>query len=132
MSVLLLIATTTLLVLAGPAFADCNQEIESLGEVVTQAETGASSSSTGLPATEHQKQGLGRQEGKQGETTGANGPEQAVAPISPHQQQVFKGGQANKEQLGQLLAEAGEMVTAGDEQGCMQNVTRVKSLLDIK
>jgi hypothetical protein len=130
MSVLLLIATTTLLVLAGPAFADWNQEIESLGEVVTQAETGASSSSTGLPATEHQKQGW--QEGKQGETTGANGPEQAVAPISPHQQQVLKGGQANKEQPGELLAEAGELVKAGDEQGCMQNVTRVKSLLDIK
>ena len=132
MSVLLLIATTTLLVLAGPAFADCNQEIESLGEAVTQAETGASSTSTGLPATEHQKQVLGSQKGKQGETTGANGPGQAVAPISPHQQQVLKGGQANKEQPAELLAEAGDMARAGDEEGCMQNIARVKNLLGMR
>jgi hypothetical protein len=132
MSVLLLIATTTLLVLAGPAFADCNQEIENLGEAVTQAETGASSTSTGLPATEHQKEVLGSQDGKQGETTGANGPGHPVAPISPDQQQVLEAGQANKEQPAQLLAEAGDMVKAGDEEGCIQNVAPVEDLLGMR
>jgi hypothetical protein len=128
MSVLLLIATTTLLVLARPAFADCNQEIESLGEAVTQAETGASSTSTGLPATEHQKQVLGSQKGKQGETTGANGPGQAVAPISPHQQQVLKGGQANKEQPAQPAI----WLKPVTRRGCMQNIARVKNLLGMR
>jgi hypothetical protein len=127
MPILLLIASTALLVLAGPAFADCDQEIASLREAVTQAETGASTTMTGLPATEHQKEVLAGQKRKQGETAG-----QAVAPISPHQQQVLKEGQGNVQQPALLLAQAKDKAKAGDEQGCMQDVAQVKSLLGIK
>jgi hypothetical protein len=129
MPILLLIASTALLVLAGPAFADCDQEIASLREAVTQAETGASTTTTGLPATEHQKEVLAGQKRKQGEITGAG---QAVAPISPHQQQVLKEGQGNAQQPALLLAQAKDKAKAGDEQGCMQDVAQVKSLLGIK
>ena len=64
MTVRLLITSAVALVFAGPAFADCMQEIESLSEAVTQAETGASSADTGLPATQHQEEVLaGSQQG---------------------------------------------------------------------
>jgi hypothetical protein len=129
MSIRLLIASTALLLLAGPAFADCDQEIASLRQAVTEAETGATTTTTGLPATEHQKEVLAREKPKQGETTGAGQP---VAPVSPHQQQVLKGGQGNAQQPALLLAEAKDKAKAGDEQGCMQDVAQVKSLLGIK
>jgi hypothetical protein len=129
MPIRLLIASTALLVLAGPVFADCDEEIASLRQAVTEAETGASTTTTGLPATEHQKEVLAGEKRKQGETTGAGKP---VAPVSPHQQQVLKGGQGNAQQPALLLAEAKDKAKAGDEQGCMQDVAQVKSLLGIK
>jgi hypothetical protein len=131
MSVLLLITSTVLFVLAGPALADCKQEIQNLSEVVTQAETGASSAETGLPATPHQEQVLaGKQQGESGQAAGASGGAgQADVPASPHQQQVLKEG--NSQQPAELLAKARDMDEAGDEQGCMQKVTQVKNLLGI-
>jgi hypothetical protein len=51
MSVRFLTASAVMLLIAGPAFADCSQEIQSLKAAVTQAETGASSAETGIPAT---------------------------------------------------------------------------------
>jgi hypothetical protein len=131
MPVLLMIATATLLVLAGPAFADCTQEVQSLKQAVIQAETGATTSNTGLPATEHQKEVLSGRKAKHGETTGVSGSGQTAAPISPHQQQVLKEAQGNNQQPAELLAKAGDLANTGDEQGCMQKVAQVKSLLGI-
>jgi hypothetical protein len=130
MSERLLIISATMLLLTGPAFADCNQEIEGLNEAVTQAETGASGAGAELPATPHQEQVL---PGEQQAETGAAGQSAAGAadvPASPHQQQVLAGGQTGQ-QATDLVAEAREMAEAGDEEGCMQKVGQVKSLLGI-
>jgi hypothetical protein len=116
------------LLFAVPAFADCGQEIEALNEAVTQLETGASGAGTGLPATKHQEQVLaGQQQGATG-AGGQGAADQADVPASPHQQQVLAGEQTG-EQAAVLIAEAREMAEAGDEEGCMQNVTQAKSLL---
>ena len=132
MFVRLLMTSAVLLVLAGRAFADCAQEIQSLSEAVTQAETGASSADTGLPATRHQEEVLaGNQQGESGESAGASGAGQADVPASPHQQQALAKGQVGGQQPADLMAEARDMAAAGDEEGCMQKVTEVKRLLGI-
>jgi hypothetical protein len=117
-----------MLLIAGPAFADCSQEIQSLKEAVTQAETGATSAETGLPATQHQEQVLA---GNQERDTGAASAGQADVPASPHQQQALAKGQVGGQQPADLMAEARDMAEAGDEEGCIQKVTEVKSLLGI-
>jgi hypothetical protein len=132
MSIRSLITSAVLLVLAGPAFADCKQEIQSLSERVTQAETGASSADTGLPATPHQEEVLaGNQQGKSGEAAGAGEADQGDMPESPHQQQALAETQGGGQQPADLMAEARDMAEAGNEDGCMQKVTQVKSLLGI-
>ena len=75
MSGRLLITSAIMLAIAGPAFADCNQEIQSLNEAVTQAETGASADAA-LPATPHQEEVIaGGQQG--GEAAGSSDTGQA-------------------------------------------------------
>jgi hypothetical protein len=132
MTVRLLITSAVALVFAGPAFADCMQEIESLSEAVTQAETGASSADTGLPATQHQEEVLaGNQQGETGQA-GASDAGQGEMPASPHQQQALtQTDQGGELQPAALLAEARDMAETGDEEGCMQKITQAKSLLGI-
>jgi hypothetical protein len=140
MSIRFLTTSAVMLLIAGPAFADCSQEIQGLKEAVTQAETGASSAETGVPATQHQEQVLaGDQQGNKG-AAGAGGAGQADVPASPHQQQVLAepaagpsggGNAASRQQAADLVAQAGEMAEAGNEEGCMQKVTQAKDLLGI-
>ena len=128
----LLIASAVMLAIAGPAFADCNQEIQSLNEAVTQAETGASTDAA-LPATPHQDEVLaGSQQG--GGAAGPSDAGQADVPASPHQQQVLaetQSGERGGQQPADLIAEARDMAKAGDEEGCMEKVTQAKNLLGI-
>jgi hypothetical protein len=129
----LLITSAVALVLTGPALADCRQEIQSLNEAVTQAETGASSASTGLSATPHQEEVLaGKQEIETAEA-GASDAGEGEMPASPHQQQVLaqQSDQGGGQQPADLMAEAADKAEAGDEEGCMQMVTQAKSLLGI-
>ena len=130
MSMRFLTSSAVILLIAGPAFADCSQEIESLKEAVTQAETGASTAGTGLPATKHQEQVLaGDQQGDEA-AAGEDAAGQAGVPASPHQEQVLAepaaGGNA-----ADLVAQASEMAEAGNEEGCMQKVAEAKDLLGI-
>jgi hypothetical protein len=134
MSIRLLTTSAVALLIAGPAFADCDQEIQRLKEAVTQAETGA-----GLPATEHQEQVLaGDQQGEQG-AAGAGQTDVPDVPASPHQQQVLAepaagpgaGDGASAQQAADLVAQAGDMAQAGNEEGCMQKVSQAKDLLGI-
>jgi hypothetical protein len=134
MSIRLLTTSAVALLIAGPAFADCDQEIQRLKEAVTQAETGA-----GLPATEHQEQVLaGDQQGEQG-AAGAGQTDVPDVPASPHQQQVLAepaagpgaGDSASAQQAADLVAQAGDMAQAGNEEGCMQKVSQAKDLLGI-
>lgn len=133
----LLITSAIMFAIAGPAFADCNKEIQSLDEAVTQAETGASSADTGIPATKHQEQVLA---GEQQSQEGAGSAGQADVPASPHQQQVLTepaagpsdhGNAASGQQPAHLIAEARDMAKAGDEEGCMQKIAEAKNLLGI-
>jgi hypothetical protein len=131
MSVRVLITGAALLSIAGPALADCNEEIERLDEAVTQAETGASTDAA-LPATPHQEEVLaGAQQSGSEETGGASSAGQTEVPASPHQQQALAGPQGGRQQPAGILAEARDMAEAGDEEGCMQKVTQVKNLLGI-
>jgi hypothetical protein len=140
MAMRFLTTSAVMLLIAGPAFADCSQEIQSLKEAVTQAETGASSAETGLPATQHQEQVLaGDQQGDKG-AAGAGVAGQADIPPSPHQEQLLAdpaagpaggGDAASGQQAADLVAQAGDMAEAGNEQGCMQKVTQAKDLLGI-
>ena len=136
MAMRFLTASAVMLLIAGPAFADCSQEIESLKDAVTRAETGAST--TGLPATQHQEQVLAGDQGGQGAAgTGVAG--QADVPASPHQEQVLAdpaagpagGDAASAQQATELVAQADDMAAAGNEEGCMQKVTEAKDLLGI-
>ena len=130
MSMRFLTTSAVILMIAGPAFADCSQEIESLKGAVTEVETGASTAETGLPATKHQEQMLaGDQQGDKA-ATGAGG--QAGVPASPHQEQALAepaaGGNA---QAADLVSQASDMAAAGNEEGCMQKVAEAKDLLGI-
>jgi hypothetical protein len=123
-----LITSAFALLFTGPAFADCDQAVQDLKEMVTQAETGAGSAGSALPTSPHQEQVLaGKQQGETG-AAGQSAADQSGMAASPHQQQVLAGGEAGQ-QLSDLVAEASEMAEAGDEQGCMQKVNEAKGLL---
>jgi hypothetical protein len=131
MSMHVLITSAAMLLIAGPAFADCNREIERLNEAVTQAETGASTDAA-LPATPHQEEVLpGDQQSESEEAGGATSAGQEDVPVSPHQQQALTETQGGDPQPADILAEARDMAEAGDEAGCMEKVTQVKDLLGL-
>ncbi|OAP36255.1 hypothetical protein AU381_17145 [Sinorhizobium glycinis] len=131
MSIRLIAATAIPLLLAAPAFADCRQELEKLGQAIVSAETGASGS--GASVTEHQEE-VTAGEQKKGvgtEITGSTGTQTEA--VSPHQEQVTgtrTGESADKPS--QLAAEARKMAEAGDEQGCMKKLTEIKDLIGEK
>ncbi|NOJ49786.1 hypothetical protein [Bradyrhizobium archetypum] len=120
------------LILASPAFADCNQELKALEQNVVSAGTGASPSESGMPGTKHQEEVLaGKQKSAEPETTGSTAA--AVQPTSPHQEQVIgKRRTQSAEHANQLVAEARKMSEAGDEQGCMKKAAELKDVLGIK
>jgi hypothetical protein len=134
MSIRFLTTSAAILLIAGPAFADCSQEIESLKAAVTEAETGASTAGTGMPATKHQEQVLaGDQQGNKSSASDAAAG-QAGVPASPHQKQVLAepaagGNAASGQQAADLVAQASDMAAAGNEDGCMQKVAEAKDLL---
>jgi hypothetical protein len=100
------ITSAIMLAIAGPAFADCNQEIQCLGQAVTQAETGASADAA-LPARPHQEEVLAGSQ--QGSEAGPSDAGKADVPALPHQQQVLAGtqtGERGGQQPADLIAEA--------------------------
>jgi hypothetical protein len=131
MAIRFLTTSAVILLIAGPAFADCNQEIESLKQAVTEAETGASTTESGMPATKHQEQVLaGDQQGDKA-ASGDAAAGQAGVPASPHQEQVLAEPAAGPsgQQAADLVAQASDMAAAGNEEGCMQKVAGAKDLL---
>jgi hypothetical protein len=135
MAIRFLTTSAAILLLAGPAFADCSQELESVKQAVTEAETGASTAESGMPATKHQERVLkGDQQGDKAASDAAAA--QAGVPASPHQEQVLAepaagGSAASGQQAADLVAQASDMAAAGDEAGCMQKVAEAKDLLGI-
>jgi hypothetical protein len=125
------IATTAALalMLTGPAFADCAEELKAIEQNVISAETGASTNKSGMPVTKHQEELLpGKQASGDSETTGSTG---AVKPTSPHQEQVTGAAPAS-EHASQMMGEARKMAEAGDEQGCMKKLAELKEALGVK
>jgi hypothetical protein len=108
---------------------NCNQELKALEQNVVSAETGASPSESGMPATKHQKELLaGKQKSGQPETTGSTAG--AVEPTSPQSGAVT--GTQSAEHASQLMAEARKVSEAGDEQECMKKVAELKDILRLK
>jgi hypothetical protein len=133
MAIRFLTTSAVILLIAGPAFADCSQEIESLKQAVIEAETGASTAESGMPATKHQEQVLaGDQQGDKA-ASGDAAAGQSGVPASPHQQQVLAepGAGPSGKQAADLVSQASDLAAAGNEEGCMQKVAEAKDLLGI-
>ncbi len=133
MAIRFLTTSAVVLLIAGPAFADCNQEIETLKQAVTEAETGASTTESGMPATKHQEQVLaGNQQGDKS-TAGDAAAGQSGVPASPHQQQVLAEPAAGPsgQQAADLVTQARDLAAAGNEEGCMQKIAAAKELLGL-
>lgn len=124
---ILLAAGAATVLLAGPAWADCTQEIEALDDAIISAETGAAPPDGDLPATEHQQQVLSGEEPPMETAAGATGEVEAA---SPHQRQVTREmDDDTRAQASELVNEARQMAEAGDEEGCMAKVNETRELL---
>jgi hypothetical protein len=72
MSMRLAATTAFALLLSGPAFADCKEELNNLDQAAVSAQTGAGSD-PGAPMTKHQKEVLGsKQQASDREMTGSD------------------------------------------------------------
>jgi hypothetical protein len=137
MSARFLTTSAIMLLTTGPAFADCTQEVQRLEQAAIQAETGASSAGTGVPATKHQEEVLAGNQQTEESGGVAGGAGQSDVPASPHQQQALEenqggaGNMAAEQQTADLITQARDMAEAGDEEGCMNKVGEAKSLLGI-
>jgi hypothetical protein len=136
MAMRFLTTSAAILLIAGPAFADCSKEIDGLKQAVTEAETGASAAETGMPATKHQEQVLADDQQGDKAASGDAAAGQAGVPASPHQEQVLAepaagGDAASGQQAADLVAQASDMAASGNEEGCMQKVAEAKTLLGI-
>lgn len=137
MSARFLTTSAIMLLTAGPAFADCAEEIQRLEQAAIQAETGASSAGTGVPATKHQEEVLAGNQQTEESGGVAGGAGQSEMPASPHQQQVVgqkqgdHGNMGAEQQPADLITQARDMAEADDEEGCMKKVVEAKSLLGI-
>ncbi len=130
MHIRILTVSALAIFLASPAFADCQQEVTKLDETVMTAETGAETGEGGMPATVHQEQVLGENR-TEGEAAGASDTG-SVEAVSPHQREVLKDvPDDDRTQAATLLGEAREMAAAGNEQGCMDKLAEVKTLLGV-
>ena len=132
MSMRLAATTAFALLLAGPAFADCNAELKNLDQAAVSAETGASTNQAGVPMTKHQKEVLGsKKQASDPATTGSTS--SGVKTITPHQEEVTKqSAGAEADQLSRMMMDARKMADAGDEQGCMNKVTDLKKMMGAK
>jgi hypothetical protein len=135
MSTRFLSASAMLILLAGPAFANCEEELASLDQAVVEAKTGTGETEAGMPASQHQEQVLGEAK-ESGDTEAAGAGATTGQPSeagSPHQTQVLAGSDAaaSGEGVAELIAEAHDMAQSGDEEGCMEKVTEAKEALGI-
>lgn len=148
-----LAAGAAMTLLAGPAWAACEDDIQALDEQVVAEETGAAPADGGLPATQHQQQVLSgddqaveqselpatqhQQQVLSGDNddaleTGAGGSGDVEA-TSPHQRQAVRElDDDTKTQASEMLDEARQMAEAGDEAGCQAKVTETEALLGVR
>ena len=131
MHIRILTVSALAMFLTSPAFADCQQEVTELDKTVIAAETGAETGDGGMPATVHQEQVLGENQ-TEGEAAGASADTASVEAVSPHQREVLRNvPDDDRTQATTLLREARDMAAAGNEQGCMDKLAEVKTLLGV-
>lgn len=138
-----LIAVAALGILTSPAWADCQQELDTLSQAIVASETGAVESESGMAATKHQQEVLSdNKERRQSDTAAASGQpagdgntDGAAAasgtgtaePVSPHQRDAVRALSGDdRANAGKMLDEARQMAQAGDEQGCMRKVSEIR------
>ncbi|WP_163264082.1 hypothetical protein [Chelativorans alearense] len=128
----ILTASALALLLATPAFADCQEEVSSLDEAVIAAETGAETGETDMPATEHQEEALSEVE-TEDETADGSAAAGSVEALSQHQREALREiPEDDRTEASTLLSEARDMAAAGDEQGCMDKLAEAKTLLGLE
>lgn len=149
----ILAAGAAMTLLAGPAWAACEDDIQALDEQIVAEETGATAPTDGMPATQHQQEVLSgddqaaeqsdmpatehQQEVLSGDSgdaleTGAGGSGDVEA-TSPHQRQAVRElDDDTKTQASEMLDEARQMAEAGDEAGCQAKVTEAEALLGVR
>ena len=134
MSMRFLTTSAVILMIAGPAFADCSQEIE-------KSQRGGD---RGRDRSEYRRRPDFPQQSIRSRCSQAisraTRPHPAPAvrprvPASPHQEQALAepaaGKAASGQQAADLVAQASDMAAAGNEEGCMQKVAEAKDLLGI-
>lgn len=132
--VLRILTTSALAVLlAGPAFAACTDEIAKLDPAITQAATGEAATSSDMPASKHQENVLAGAKEQAGAATGAGAdavPGQVDVPATEHQEQVTGLADAKQQaDVTTLLDRAKQQADAGEEQACMQTVSQIENQL---
>src|SRR3546814_17935423 len=86
-----LAAGTAMTLLAGPAWAACEDDIQALDEQIVAADTGAAPADGGLPATEHQQEVLSGND---------QAVEQSDMPATQHPQAVLSGDRGDALETG--------------------------------
>ena len=125
-------AVSAAVAFAGPAWADCQEQIDALDQAVIAAETGAATGDEPLPATEHQEEVLSGEQQSMEEppmetAAGATGDVEAT---TMHQRQVMQSlDEETKSEAAVLIAEAQDLAQAGDEQACLEKVSQIKELI---
>ena len=128
----LLLSVAIIGLVSGPTWAGCAEELAKLEFAVVTAETGASTDPSGMEPTKHQQEVLSGDKSDKPKTdteTTASTSGQVKAE-SPHQKEVT--GQTDANSPDQMMKEASEMAKSGDEAGCMQKLTELKSALGEK
>lgn len=132
MRIHILIASASALLVASSAFADCQEEVSNLDEAVIAAETGAETGETDMPSTEHQEQALGEVQ-TEGEAASDGTAAGSVEALSPHQREALREvPEEDRTEAKTLLGEARDMAAAGEEQGCLDKLAEVKTLLGLE
>lgn len=129
---LILISAGIIGLLSGPTWAGCADELATLEAKVVTAETGASTEASGMEPTKHQQEVLSgdksKVSGTDTETTASTSG--GVEATTPHQKEVT--GQGGAADPAKMMKDASDMAKAGDEAGCMQKLTELKSALGEK
>lgn len=132
MHIRILTASALTLLLASPAFADCQEEVSNLEEAVIAAETGAATGEAEMPATEHQEQVLSEDQAED-ETADVVASTGSVEVLTEHQREALREvPDEDRTAAIAVLGEARAMATAGDEQACMDKLEEVKTQLGLE
>src|SRR3954471_9663005 len=129
MHIKVLAVTALAIIWTGHALADCAAELNNMKDAVTSAETGAASNASGMPETKHQKEVLSGEKSESSKTDKSGAVGEEVQAATPHQKEVTGNKQAASNDPAQIMKDATDMAKKGDEKGCMDKASQLKSML---